>query len=148
MVLRYHRRNVTFDEVRAAIYGTDEPGEYDALQIVDAFSSFRLRCQGVLVEGWPPPKRPPKLTTPCLAHMSVEPGPFPWDSAVGGEQPEKYFGVVDRLETHRVSVISPSIGPVQFRADQFLKFSTGIFLIFEESTDIPRMRTTRYGRAT
>ena len=46
MILRYHRKPVTFDEVRKAIY-KDRTGVPNASDVVEAAERFRLRMRGL-----------------------------------------------------------------------------------------------------
>jgi ABC-type bacteriocin/lantibiotic exporter with double-glycine peptidase domain len=63
MLLRYHRRPVTFDEVRQAIY-KDRTGVPNAAHVVEAAERFRLHVRGLAVED---PMLLESIPTPNIA---------------------------------------------------------------------------------
>src|SRR5215475_6642238 len=73
MILRHHRRSVTLDDVRQAIYG-GRTGAPNANQVVAAAESFRLHVRGLAVED---PRQLVHVPTPNIAHVMRDRGPFP-----------------------------------------------------------------------
>lgn len=134
MILRYHRRPVTFDEVRQAIYqgGGDAPR---ALDVIDAAEHFRLRGQGLGLDG---PRQLAKLPTPSIAHVMAARGPFPRPV---GERIAGYFAVVVAVSSDRVRWIDPFAGERDHAHAEFLAHASGIFLVFDEGEPLPRART-------
>lgn len=82
MILRYHRKPVTFDEVRQAIY-EDRTGAANAAHVINAAERFRLRGRGLFVEA---PMLLARIPTPNIAHMMPDRGQFPrpLDKALNG----------------------------------------------------------------
>jgi len=133
MILRYHRKAVTFDEVRQAIYG-DGTGRLNAGHVVAAAEHFRLRARGLGAED---PSQLASLPTPSIAHMMPNRGPFPrpLDQRLDG-----YFAVVTSTSLPRVRWIDPNVGQIDDRLVDFLAFASGVFLVFDEASALPRAR--------
>jgi ABC-type bacteriocin/lantibiotic exporter with double-glycine peptidase domain len=131
MILRYHRKAVTFDEVRQAIYG-DGTGVPDAGHVVKAAERFRLRARGLALED---PRQLASIPTPNIAHMMPNLGPFP---RARDEPLDGYFAVVASTSTRRVRWIDPNVGQIDDRPAEFLEFASGVFLVFDEASALPR----------
>ena len=123
MILRYHRKSVTFDEVRRAIY-EDRTGLPTALDVVHAAERFQLRGRGLAVEE---PMQLAHIATPTIAHMMPDRGEFPRprDKGLDG-----YFVVVASISPRRIRWIDPYIGQIAGDHTKFLELTSGIFLEF------------------
>jgi hypothetical protein len=133
MLLRYHRRPVTFDEVRQAIY-EDRTGVPNAGDVVKAAERFRLRVLGLAAED---PMLLESIPTPNIALMMRDRGQFPrsLDGGING-----YFAVVVSISQHSVRWINPYVGEIDEEPDAFCELASGIFLVFDEAHPLPRAR--------
>jgi ABC-type bacteriocin/lantibiotic exporter with double-glycine peptidase domain len=125
MILRYHRRPGTFDEVRRAIY--EDRTDASAAHVVKAAERFHLRGRGYGLEDSALLARIP---TPCIAHMKPDRGPVPRasDAAVYG-----YFAVVAAISSHRVRWIDPYVGQIDNAPVEFFTLASGTFLVFDKA---------------
>ena len=110
-ILRYHHRSVSVDDVRQAIYA-------DGAIVPTALARQIIR-----------------LPTPSIAHMLATPGRFPRPSA---EWSDGFFEVLETVSARRVRLISPYRGRRDVDYDELVKTSSGVFLVFEEATALPR----------
>jgi ABC-type bacteriocin/lantibiotic exporter with double-glycine peptidase domain len=133
MILRYHRRSVTLDEVRQAIYG-DRTGAPDANQVVAAAEHFRLHVRGLGIDH---PTQVARIPTPNIAHMMPDRGPFPraLDKSLDG-----YFVVVVSTSPRRIRWIDPSMGQRDREHAVFVERASGVFLVFDDAHALPRAR--------
>jgi ABC-type bacteriocin/lantibiotic exporter with double-glycine peptidase domain len=133
MILRYHRKPVTFDEVRQAIY---EAGASvaNAWHVVTAAERFRTRARGL---GLDDPRQLASLPTPSIAHVMWDRGRFPRprDQGLDG-----YFAVLAATSPHRVRWIDPYAGQKDDAPAEFLEVASGTFLVFGEPSALPRAR--------
>ena len=127
MILRYHRRTVTIDEVRQAIFrGEHRPS--NALDLVQAAENYRLRGQGVRIDH---PSFLQRITLPCIAHMSF--------GRASLEQPiDGHFAVIDRVTPSGAHLIDPYRGPSDDAYADLVDMWTGVVLVFEEASAAPR----------
>jgi ABC-type bacteriocin/lantibiotic exporter with double-glycine peptidase domain len=134
MILRYHRKPVTFGDVRQAIYEhrVETP---TALHVVAAAEHFRLRGRGLGIDD---PRQLVHLSTPSIAHMLVERGPFPRARHHGLDG---FFAVVVAVTPHRVRWIDPYAGEIDEDRLEFLAHASGVFLVFDAAQPLPRART-------
>jgi ABC-type bacteriocin/lantibiotic exporter with double-glycine peptidase domain len=133
MILRYHRKPVTFDEVRQAIYQDRSP-PVTALDLVHAAEQFRLRARGLAVAD---PSSLTRLPTPTIAHVMPGRGTFPRprDGDVDG-----YFAVVVAISPQRIRWIDPYTGEIDDEHGEFVQHASGVFLVFDAAEPIPRAR--------
>jgi ABC-type bacteriocin/lantibiotic exporter with double-glycine peptidase domain len=137
MILRYHRRAVTLDEVTAAL-----GAGVSAYDVVAAAERFGLR--GV---GWKIDRVPalPRLKVPCIAHLH---GDRRSGARAPGPPGDGVFAVVVAVSRDRVDWIDPVYGVDRAPPDEFFAKSTGIFLCFYEATALPRARLSRPRRGS
>jgi ABC-type bacteriocin/lantibiotic exporter with double-glycine peptidase domain len=133
MILRYHRRSVTLDEVRQAIHG-DRTGAANANQVVAAAEHFRLHVRGLGIDH---PTLLTQIPTPNIAHMMMDPGPFPrrLDQGLEGT-----FVVVVSISPRRIRWIDPDMGQRDREHAVFLEYASGVFLVFDDAHTLPRAR--------
>jgi ABC-type bacteriocin/lantibiotic exporter with double-glycine peptidase domain len=129
MILRYHRKPATLDEVRQAIYG-DRTGVH-AGHVIEAAERFRLRGRGLALDD---PRQLAYIPTPSIVHLGAEPGPFPRPL----ENLEGHFGVMVSILPRRVRWIDPYIGELEDDLAGFLAIASGVFLVFDEVDPLPR----------
>lgn len=130
MILRYHRRPATLDEVRRAIHG-DRTGAPTAQQVVEAAERFRLRGRGLKLGD---PRLLARIPMPSIVHLVLEPGPFPRPL----ENLDGYFGVLVLASPRRVRWIDPYDGETEDDLAGFLAIASGVFLVFDELPVLPR----------
>jgi ABC-type bacteriocin/lantibiotic exporter with double-glycine peptidase domain len=133
MILRHHRRSVTLDEVRQAIYG-DRPGTPDANHLVSAAAQFRLQVRGLRLED---PMLLARIPTPNIAHVMRGRGPFPRSLASGLDG---YFAVAVSTSPRRIRWIDPYVGQRDQDHAMFLERASGVFLVFEDAQSLPRAK--------
>lgn len=133
MILRYHRKSVTFDEVRDAIYG-GRMGAPNMSQVIGAAEQFCMQGRGLKLEH---PRQLAYLPTPSIAHMMWEPGPFP-RSIEGGL--DGYLVVVTSVSPPRVRWVDPYVGQRDHERDAFLEVASGVVLVFEKAGALPGAR--------
>jgi ABC-type bacteriocin/lantibiotic exporter with double-glycine peptidase domain len=133
MILRYHRKPVTFDQVRRAIYAA-RAGAPNAGNVVKAAERFRLHVRGLSIDD---PILLERLPMPNIAHMMRDRGQFPraLDGGLDG-----YFAVVVSISQRGVHWIDPYVGQIDDELDAFCEFASGIFLIFDEAAPLLRAR--------
>jgi ABC-type bacteriocin/lantibiotic exporter with double-glycine peptidase domain len=140
MVVRYHARSVTLDQVRDAVteVGGEVGGEVTAVQMIEAAERFGLRGTGFEVLG---PRTIAALRTPNIAHMMRARGNIPrsW------QQADAYFAVVSSVSTlvSRVSWIHPELGRKESTIDEFFHYASGVFLVFEKALPLPRAQLNK-----
>lgn len=130
MILRYHRKPVTFGEVRQAIY-RDGSATPHAGHVITAAEQFRLRGAGLRVEH---AAQLARLAVPAIAHMLVERGPFP-RPGLGGDG---FFAILVEISPRRVRWIDPYAGEIEEDRGDFLAHASGVFLVFEPADPLPR----------
>lgn len=133
MILRYHRRSVTFDEVRQAIYD-DRTGPPNGNHVVAAAEHFRLQVRGLGIDR---PTLLARIPTPNIAHVMRDPGPFPrrLDGGLDGS-----FVVVVSTSPRRIRWIDPYTGQRDREHAAFLEYASGVFLVFEDARALPRAK--------
>ena len=132
MILRYHRRAVTIDEVRQAIDG-DRTGAPHAGHVVDAAARFRLRGRGLALDD---PQQLAQIPTPSIVHLMNDRGRFPRPF----ENLDGYFGVVVSRSPQQVRWIDPYDGENEDAPAGFFAIASGVFLVFDEVAPLPRAR--------
>jgi len=162
MILRYHRKPVTLDEVRQAIHKDRKPLDVEAAirmlsqdrsvtleevlratrkdrvphagTVVEAADRFDLHARGLAVDD---PMVLKSIPTPNIAHMMRVRGqyPRPLEGGLDG-----YFAVVVSISQHNVHWINPYVGQLDDEPDAFCEFASGIFLVFDEAAPLPRAR--------
>ena len=134
MILRYHRKPVSLDEVRQAIY-EDGPELPDAAHVIAAAERFRLRGRGLLLEDriWLT-----RIPMPNIAHMMWHRGEFP--RLLSSEGLYGYFTVVTSASPHRVRWIDPYLGEIDDDLTRFLELASGVFLMFDRAPALPPAR--------
>ena len=133
MILRYHRRSVTLDEVRQAIHG-DRTGALNANHVVAAAEQFRLQARGLAADH---PTQLGQIPTPSIAHMMQGPGPFPRRR---DQDRDGYFAVVVSISPRRIRWIDPYSGQRDHEHAVFLEYASGVFLVFDDAQALPRAR--------
>lgn len=133
MILRYHRRTVTVDEVRKAIHD-GRTGVPHAGHVIAAAERFRLRGRGLVIDhpGWLA-----RIPTPNIAHMMSDRGQFPrsLDNGLDG-----YFAVTVSTSPRRIRWIDPYVGQIDDEPAAFVEFASGVFLVFEDAQALPRAK--------
>jgi ATP-binding cassette subfamily B protein len=109
MVLGYHGRDVTLEEVRESLGGTQRDG-IDAQSIVRGAEWYGLRGRGISLD---------------LAHLRyLPPGTIlHWEF--------NHFIVFERVTKRGVDIVDPSRGPRTLPLDKFGASFTGVALVFE-----------------
>jgi ABC-type bacteriocin/lantibiotic exporter with double-glycine peptidase domain len=133
MMLRYHRRSVTIDEVRKAVHddGVEPP---DALHVVQAAERFRCRCAACSsrIRGC-------SCIFRCHASGICRQRPRRFRGGWGGVE-DGFFVVVAAIAGLRVRWIDPYSGPLVRNHRDFLENATGVFLVFDKAHAIPQAR--------
>jgi ABC-type bacteriocin/lantibiotic exporter with double-glycine peptidase domain len=130
MILRYHRKPVTLDEVRQAIHG-DRTGAPHAGLVIEAAERFRLRGRGL---GLNDPRQLARIPTPSIVHLVSDRGPFPRPL----ENLAGYFAVLVSTSPRRVRWIDPYDGEIEDDLAGFLAIASGVVLVFQEFDPLPR----------
>src|SRR5262249_40019863 len=133
MILRYHRRRVSFDDVRWAIF-EDRTGAPSAADVIAAAEHFRLHGRGLMLED---PTLLGRIPTPNIAHLMGDGGPFPrrLNEGLAG-----YLAVVVATSAHHVRWIAPHVGQIDDPRAAFLEFASGVFLVFDEAPAPPHAK--------
>jgi hypothetical protein len=132
MILRYHRRSVTPDEVRQVIYG-DRTGKPDGNHLLAAAEHFRLRVRGLAIDH---PTLLTRIPTPNIAHVMLSPGPFPRPFP----PPEGYFVVVVSTSPRGIRWIDPHVGQLDREHAVFIERASGVFFVFDDAHALPRAK--------
>jgi ABC-type bacteriocin/lantibiotic exporter with double-glycine peptidase domain len=122
MVLGYHGREMTLDQVRE-VTGPGRDG-ISARILLDAGRRLGLRGRAVSLEL----ERLPYLPTGCILH---------WDF--------NHYVVFERLTKGQVQIIDPAQGRRLVSMESFSRHFTGVVILFEPTEDFQRLATPRAG---
>jgi ABC-type bacteriocin/lantibiotic exporter with double-glycine peptidase domain len=137
MMLRYHRRTVTADEVAATLDATrNDEDRPNAVHIVEAAARYGMSVRGVFVDDW---RQISDLPMPCICHLSRTLHAFPRPQSA---RDHTSFAVLDRVSSLRWSLFDPELGESRHELADVALALTGVFLVFSSVT-IPPARLVR-----